>query len=168
MTSTYIVATIYHGPRVLGLDDGSEMKYTTEMKEFIHVKKDQFIDERPGDEKYGRYLRYGEEIFWNKNFHQFLSNHREDEDLLLLLEVFETWDDEIDMEADNRSDASKRGFLQEFTPLEKENKYRLHGYSVLKINNENGTIKYGNYTIDLFKPPINTRRRLIKDMLPDE
>ena len=87
---------------------------------------------------------------------------------MLILEVYETWDDEVDMEADNRSDASKRAFMADFTDLEKANKYRLHGYASLKMNNDDATIKYGNFTVNLFKPPINTRKRYLKDMFPDE
>lgn len=36
----------------------------------------------------------------------------------------------------------------------------------MKINNADGTIKYGNFDIKMFKPPINLRKRLQKDQLP--
>ena len=37
---------------------------------------------------------------------------------------------------------------------------------MLKINNEDSTLRYGSYDLNLFKPPINIRKRLLKDQLP--
>ena len=33
----------------------------------------------------------------------------------------------------------------------------------MKINNEDGTIKYGTFDLNLFKPPVNLRKRLARD-----
>ena len=47
----------------------SEAKFTTTNKEFIHVKRDALVEERQNDETYGRYLRFGEEVFWDSDFY---------------------------------------------------------------------------------------------------
>ena len=168
VTSTFVKTTLYHGSRVFKLKNKLEAKFETKKREYANVKRDHALDERPGDDVYGRYLRFGEEIMWDANFYSDLKNDREEADLILLIEVFETWDTEVDMEADNRSDASKRAFMQGFNRIEAKNGYRLYGYTSLKLNNADFTVKYGNYTVNLFKPPINIKRRFLKDMIPDK
>ena len=37
----------------------------------------------------------------------------------------------------------------------------------MKINNADGTIKYGNFDVKMFQPPINLRKRLQRDQLPN-
>lgn len=87
--------------------------------------------------------------------------------MMLVLEIYQLFDDEVDLEGDNLSDKSKREFLKTFTDeVEKANKEKLYAYSVMKINNTDGTIKYGNFDIKMFHPPINLRKRLQKDQLP--
>jgi hypothetical protein len=40
-------------------------------------------------------------------------------------------------------------------------------YASMKINHPDGKIKYGTYNLNLFKPPVNLRKRLQKDIVPD-
>lgn len=35
-----------------------------------------------------------------------------------------------------------------------EDEYDCLGYSVVQLNNPDGTIRYGTYTLDLYEPPI--------------
>lgn len=70
--------------------------------------------------------------------------------MVLVLELYQTYDEEVDLEADNLSDRSKRDFLQSFTDIEMESKQKLYAYSVMKINNSDGTIKYGNFDVKMF------------------
>jgi hypothetical protein len=66
----------------------------------------------------------------------------------------------VDLNGDNKSEESKRELMNTFTPFEVEDQKKLHGYSVMKINNDDKTIKYGSYELSVFKPPINMRKRL--------
>jgi len=84
----------------------------------------------------------------------------------LIFEVYEQWDDSVDLEADNRSEMSKRDYLKAWTPDEIGNSERLFGYAVLKIGNEDHTLKYGTYELGLFKPPIKLKKRFQKDQIP--
>jgi hypothetical protein len=33
--------------------------------------------------------------------------------------------------------------------------YQTHGYGTVKMNNQDASIRFGTYDIDLYKPPIN-------------
>ena len=44
----------------------------------------------------------------------------------------------------------------------------MHGYSVLTLSNFDKSIRYGTYTIDMFKPPVNMEKRLMKNKLRDQ
>lgn len=39
------------------------------------------------------------------------------------------------------------------------------GYGILKLNNKDGTIRYGTYELDFYKLPINLTRRNQVDVL---
>jgi hypothetical protein len=88
--------------------------------------------------------------------------------MILVLEIYENWIDGLDLNADNQSDKSKRELMKTFSPFEQEQQKRLHGYSVIKINNDDSTIKYGNFELGVFKPPINMRKRFQKDLIKQE
>ena len=83
----------------------------------------------------------------------------------LIFEVYEQWDDGVDLEADNRSEMSKREYLKAWTVDEIGNSERLLGYAVLKIGNPDHTLKYGTYELALFKPPIKLKKRFQKDQI---
>jgi len=87
--------------------------------------------------------------------------------MILVLEVYHAWDDEVDMAGDNVSDRSKRDFMNSFNDIERENHEKLYAYSVMTVNNSDGTIKYGNFDVKMFQPPINLRKRLQKDQVPN-
>ena len=55
--------------------------------------------------------------------------------------------------------------MNSFTPFEQEQQKKLHGYAIMKLNNDDSTIKYGEYELGVFKPPINMRKRLQKDLI---
>lgn len=40
--------------------------------------------------------------------------------MVLVLEIYETWIDGLDLNADNKSDSSKRDLMNSFTPFEQE------------------------------------------------
>jgi hypothetical protein len=44
-----------------------------------------------------------------------------------------------------------------------EDEYDLIGYSSIQINNQDGTLRYGTYILDLFKGPI-----LVEDLQEDK
>jgi hypothetical protein len=85
--------------------------------------------------------------------------------MILVLEIYESWIDGLDLNADNKSDSSKRDLMNSFTPFEQEQQKKLHGYAIMKLNNDDSTIKYGEYELGVFKPPINMRKRLQKDLI---
>ena len=39
------------------------------------------------------------------------------------------------------------------------------GYGVIKLNNKDGTIRFGTYDVELYKPPINITKRNPVDLL---
>jgi hypothetical protein len=43
--------------------------------------------------------------------------------------------------------------------------YSALGYAVIKLNNPDGTIRYGTYDLEFFKPPVNlTKRNPVEQM----
>lgn len=48
---------------------------------------------------------------------------------------------------------------------ETKQEYIPVAYGALQINNYDGTIKYGTFEIDLYKPPINLQKRNPSDLL---
>ena len=88
--------------------------------------------------------------------------------MFLLLEVYDIWDDDVDLDKDNLSDRSKRAMMNEFDEVERENKRRLFAYGIMTIHNRDRTLRYGNYDVTLFRPPINRLKRLIKDQLKEK
>jgi hypothetical protein len=88
--------------------------------------------------------------------------------MTLVLYVYETYNENVDMAGDNASDDSKRALNKGFTIEEQNERKKLHGYAVMKINNPDHTLKYGNYDLNIFKPPINLRKRYTKDLIKKE
>ncbi len=43
--------------------------------------------------------------------------------------------------------------------------YSPFGYGLLKINNPDGTIRYGTYDVEMFKPPVNLREQAQVDKM---
>jgi hypothetical protein len=86
----------------------------------------------------------------------------------LVLEIYETWIDNIDLDADNASENSARSFLNKFNEIEQRSRERLFGYSSIVINNTDGTMKYGIFDLNIFKPPINLFRKSSKDLISDK
>ena len=80
--------------------------------------------------------------------------------MILVFEGYEQWIDGMDLNADNKSDQSKRDLLASFSPFEIEQQKKLHGYAIMKLNNDDSTLKYGVFELGVFKPPINMRKRL--------
>lgn len=39
------------------------------------------------------------------------------------------------------------------------NEYQTYGYGVVKVNNQDATIRYGTYDVELYRPPINLQKR---------
>jgi len=113
---------------------------------------------------YGKYLRLAQETRWDQNFYKLLKQDPKKLSMNLILEVYEQFDDSVDLEADNVSEKSKRDFLENFTDDQRAASERMFGYAILKINNPDFTIRYGTYDLNLYKPPINMRKRLQKDM----
>ena len=87
---------------------------------------------------------------------------------MLVFEVNEAWLDGVDLDGDNASDASKRNLLKQFNPQEKANAERLFAYATINLNHADGTIRYGTFDLNLFKPPVNLRKRLQKNQLKDQ
>lgn len=85
--------------------------------------------------------------------------------MTLVLYIYESYVYDVDMDGDNLSDQSKRNLNMSFTIEERNEKRKLHGYAVMNINNEDDTLKYGNYDLNVFKPPINLKRRYTKDLI---
>ena len=88
--------------------------------------------------------------------------------MTLVLYVYESYVNDIDMNADNASDQSKRNLNKSFTIEERNDQKKLHGYAVMNINNSDNTLKYGNYDLNVFKPPINLKKRYTKDLIKQE
>ena len=38
--------------------------------------------------------------------------------------------------------------------------YQAIAYGLLKVNNPDGTIRYGTYDVEFFKPPVNLKKNL--------
>ena len=38
----------------------------------------------------------------------------------------------------------------------------------MKINNPDGTIKYGTFELNLYKPPVSLRKTINKDLIPEK
>jgi hypothetical protein len=116
------------------------------------------LGSRDDDKDYGKYLFIDQQVLWEQNFYKLL--RQATSDMNLIFEIYEQWNDGINLEADNLSEQSKREFLKGYTQAEIDNNERLYAYAVLKISNEDGTIRYGSYDLNLFRPPINIRKRL--------
>ena len=113
--------------------------------------------------KNNSYLRIGDQALWDQNFYKLYKDNKEEHHFNLMLEINEDWIDEVDPDGDNESDRSKRNFVKLFTAQDKKNRYRTFAFASMKINNDNGTIKYGTFDLNIFKPPVNLRKRLAKD-----
>ena len=46
-----------------------------------------------------------------------------------------------------------------------KNDYNPIAYAVLKLNNQDSTIRYGTYEVEFFKPPVNLTKRNPIDQL---
>ena len=88
--------------------------------------------------------------------------------MTLVLYLYESYVFDIEMDADNVSDKSKRDLNKSFTIEERNDKRKLHGYAVMNINNADNTLKYGNYDLNVFRPPINLKKRYTKDLINQE
>jgi hypothetical protein len=88
--------------------------------------------------------------------------------MVLVFEIYEQWIEGLDLNADNKSDYSKRENMKQFSPFEIEQQKKLHGYALMKLNNNDSTLKYGVFELGVFKPPINMRKRLQKDLIKQE
>ena len=85
--------------------------------------------------------------------------------MLLVFEIYEQWIDGLDLDADNKSEQPKRDLMKQFTQFDIDQQKKLHGYAIMKLNNDDSTIKYGVFELGVFKPPINMRKRLQKDLI---
>lgn len=88
--------------------------------------------------------------------------------MTLVFYIYESFISDLDMDADNVSDQSKRKLNRNFTIEERNDKRKLHGYAVMDINNSDNTLKYGNYDLNVFRPPINLKKRYKKDIVKSE
>lgn len=102
------------------------------------------------------------------NFHSILTKDKKRSDMTLVLYLYESYVFDIEMDADNVSDKSKRDLNKSFTIEERNDKRKLHGYAVMNINNADNTLKYGNYDLNVFRPPINLKKRYTKDLINQE
>jgi hypothetical protein len=141
--------------------DNLDCAHTTSQLDYSQVKE--LPDYVPNDRNIGQYLHFGDKVLWDQDFYDIYKRAREKKDLQLLFEINESWVDGINLEDDNKSDNTNREFLKKFNDIEVQNKERLFGYAFMTINNENGSIRYGTYELNIFKPPINMHRKSRKD-----
>ena len=81
-------------------------------------------------------------------------------DMTLVIQVNETFESADDLNLDTKSEVSRKNMLEKFTEVDIKNGHRMHGYAIIQLNNPDNTLKYGTFNLNLFRPPINLRRRL--------
>mmetsp|Transcript_13064 Transcript_13064/g.20287 ORF Transcript_13064/g.20287 Transcript_13064/m.20287 type:complete len:186 (+) Transcript_13064:2972-3529(+) len=145
-----------------------DCQFTTDERNYDYVKDDPRIRLSETDKSYGKYLRIGQETSWDQNFYKMLREDEKKNSLTLVFEIFEKYDEGVDLQADNLSEKSKREFLKTFTEDQEETGERLYAYAIMKANNFDFTMRFGTYDLHLYKPPINLRKRLAKDIIPNQ
>ena len=134
--------------------NGQECQYITAQKDFQSVKEVPGFVPKEGS-RVGQYLHFGDKTEWTQDFYKVFHSGHDSKDINLVIEVNESWIDGIDLDADNKSERSQRNFLSKFNPQERKNGERLSAWASMKATNSDGTLKYGTFDLNLFKPPIN-------------
>ena len=68
------------------------------------VKDDPHLQPIEEDKQFSKNLKIMEHILWEQNFYQLLKQSTRKEDMNLIFEVYEQWDDRVDLDDDNYSE----------------------------------------------------------------
>ena len=158
-SSTFILVTLYQGDSIVQTFEEHDCQYTSSIRDYNNVRDIPKAKRNLVDKSYGRTLRMNDMVRWDQNFYKLCKDNRKN-DMILVFEIYENWIDGLDLNADNKSDSSKRELMKSFSPFEVDQQKKLHGYAIMKLNNDDSTIKYGAFELGIFKPPINMRKRL--------
>jgi len=90
----------------------------------------------------GEILGVEDETKWIKDLYKLQQNKNFTSELSLVIQLMEY--------TRGRQYSSVHEIKQDYLPF---------AYGVLKVNQSDGTIRYGTYELDLYKPPVNLARR---------
>lgn len=96
----------------------------------------------------GEILAVEDETTWIRDLYQLQLDKNRANDINLVFQIMEY--------GQGRSFHSVSEVKQDYQPI---------AYGVLKLNNQDATIRYGTYEIELYKPPVNLNKKLPIDLL---
>ena len=96
----------------------------------------------PGGLARGEVMAIEDQTTWIKDLYKLQWDHNRAHDLNLVIQVMEY--------AKNRNFSSVHEIQTDYTAI---------AYGVLKVNNPDGTIRYGTYDTEFFKPPVNLSKK---------
>lgn len=118
-SSTTVLVTLYKGNEIVKKRDNTDCQFETSVKDYSNVKDDLQGKQKSklfaDDKAFGRYLKINEQERWENNFYKILKGDVKKQDMTLVFYIYESYLEDIDMNADNASDASKRALNRGFS-----------------------------------------------------
>lgn len=93
-------------------------------------------------------LPLNQEVFWQKDFYNMLWDHNLKENLMLLVQLMIIYPVSL-----NQPDPTNT-------------KYETIGYLTFRLNHEDGTIRFGTYEQNTYRPPIQMHKMDDSQMMP--
>lgn len=96
----------------------------------------------------GELLEVEDEVTWIRDLYKMQWEHGRYKNLILVVQIMEY--------TKGRQFNSAHEIRQEYTSV---------GYASMVINNPDGTIKFGRYELELYRPPVNLTKKNPMDLL---
>lgn len=154
-THIRVQCTLYDGTSIVKTEDGKVCNWATkplDSQNIINTRNNNPLNaglslNQNGIAR-GELLAVDDETTWIKDLYKLQWDNNRTQDIMLVVQIMEY--------------ARGRNYHAEY---EIKQDYASIGYGVLKVNNFDGTIRYGTYEIDFYKPPVNLTKSNNRDAL---
>eukprot|EP00347_Sterkiella_histriomuscorum_P021982 403332092 len=154
-THARVQCTLYDGTSIVKTDDLRMCNWSSkpiDNQNIIFTRGDNPLNVglsyTPSGMARGEILSIEDETTWIKDLYRLQLDKGRVNDLNLVIQIMEY--------TKGRTFSAVNEIKQEYMPI---------GYGVIKLNNKDGTIRFGTYDVELYKPPINITKRNPVDLL---